>query len=73
MTIGASITHEVSGLKVEATLIAVTRGTGATVTYAVTVWAVNGKFSTVIPGGEAMLPPEMIQNIKLKLWESIKP
>jgi len=73
MTITASLTEVFPGLKVEVTIIPITRGFGATINYGVTVWAVSGNTSSVIPGGEATVPPEMIQNIKLKLWEQIKP
>tara|TARA_R100001377_G_scaffold82536_1_gene63009 strand:+ start:110 stop:331 length:222 start_codon:yes stop_codon:yes gene_type:complete len=73
MTIAASISEEFPGFKVEVTIIPITRGFGATINYGVTVWAVSGNTSSVIPGGESMVPPEIIQNIKLKLWEKVKP
>ncbi len=71
--ISACVTVEMPGLKIEVTLIPIERGFQATVRYGVTVWAVRGNFNTVIPDGEAMLPPEVIQSAKLKLWEQIKP
>ena len=73
MPINASVSMEMAGLKVEVTIIPIDRGNGGTINYAITVWQVSGNTSSVIPGGEAMLPPDIIQQLKLKLWESIKP
>lgn len=71
MTIAASYAEEFPGGKVEVRIIPIDRP--ATINYAVTVWAVSGGYSSVIPGGEAMLPPGLVESIKLKLWEQIKP
>jgi len=60
-------------IEVEVTLIAIERGLGATVDYAIMVWQVSGNYRSVIVGGEKMLPPEIITEAKTKLWESIKP
>ena len=71
----ASVVVPISGLgiEVEVTIIPVTRGLGATIEYGVTTWQVSGNLRKVIVGGEKMCPPEIINDAKLKLWESIKP
>lgn len=73
MSIQASISEDFPGFRVEVTIIPITRGLGATINYSVTVWAVAGNMLRVIPNGEVMLPPELIQSLKTKLWEAIKP
>ena len=73
MSISASYVEVLpaAGLKVEAAILPVSRP--HTIRYAVTVWAIKGNYQDVIPDGEAMLPPMLVDGIKLKLWEQIKP
>ena len=61
------------GLKVEAILIPITRGTGATVQYSITVWAEAAGYSTPIQGGQMLVDKDTISRVKRKLWEQIKP
>lgn len=62
-----------AGLEIEVTIIPIQRGVGATIDYGVAVWQVKGNTRSVIPSGENMLPPELVQSAKTKLWESIRP
>ena len=64
---------EGAGLEVEVMIIPIERGIGATVDYGVTVWQVKNNYRSVIPNGESMLPVEMVQSAKTKLWENIRP
>lgn len=75
MSLKADIFEDIPGtcLRVEVFILQVNRGVGPIVDYAVRVWSVIDGYATRLPGGEAMLPPDMIRNIKLKLWESLKP
>jgi hypothetical protein len=70
----AELTTRKDGLVITTKVIQVTRGSESTVTYSIEVSTVDeGGFRTVLRHGEAMLPPDFVQALKLELWERLKP